>query len=110
MDLKPKVSGNGNLTVDSPNPSLVSTGPESNCGGQNVLKTNPSKKKLIHPITIIWGTIMTICVRIPAIIPSMAAGSESGLGGAGVSPCFGGPSFRYVPSENAFDRSCEMAW
>jgi hypothetical protein len=109
MDLKPKVSGNGSLTVDSPEPIINRDGSRIELG-QNVLKTNPSKKKLIQPITIICGTIMTICVRIPAIIPSMAAGSESGLGGTGVSPCFGGPSLRYVPSANALDRSCEMAW
>lgn len=61
-------------------------------------------------MTIICGTIITICVLIPAIIPSMAAGSESGLGGDCVSPCLGGPSFKYVPSANAFDRFCEMDW
>ena len=58
----------------------------------------------------IWGTIMTICVFMPAIIPSIAAGSVRGLGGAeGASPFFGGPSFRYLPSANAFERFCEIA-
>ena len=106
MDLKPKVNGNGSLTGDF----QKSISLDRLIAGKRVLKMKPSKKKFIHPITIICGTIMTICVRIPAIIPSMAAGSESGLGGAGVSPCFGGPSFKYVPSANALDRSCDMAW
>ena len=56
--------------------------------GIDVLNTKPWKKKLIQPM-------MTICVFIPAIIPSMAAGSDKGLGAAGgASPFFGGPSLR----------------
>lgn len=63
--------------------------------GNDVLNTKPWKKKLIQPMMTICGTIMTICVFIPAIIPSMAAGSDKGLGAAGgASPFFGGPSLR----------------
>jgi hypothetical protein len=51
----------------------------------------------------------TICVFIPAIIPSMAAGSESGLGArAGASP-LGGPSLRNTSAANDRARSCEIA-
>ncbi len=108
MDLKPNVSGKGSLTVNYQR-SLAAASKRAS-GRRHVLTTNPSKKKFIHPMTIICGTIMTICVLIPAIIPSIAAGSERGFGGTGFSPCFGGPSFRYVPSANAFDRFCEMVW
>ena len=61
----------------------------------DLLRTKPWKKKLIQPMMTICGTIITICVFIPAIIPSIAAGAVSGLGGAleDASP-FGGPSFR----------------
>ena len=74
------------------------------------LRTKPWKKKLIQPMMTICGTIMTICVFIPAIMPSMALGSVSGLGGAlaGAS-ALGGPSLRYVPSANAWERYCEIA-
>ena len=43
----------------------------------------------------ICGTIITICVFMPAIMPSMAAGSVRGFGGvlAPASP-FWGPSLR----------------
>ena len=38
---------------------------------------------------------MTICVFIPAIIPSIALGSDRMFGAAaGASPFFGGPSFK----------------
>ena len=65
---------------------------ESSCDS---LSTKPWKKKLIQPMMTIWGTIITICVFIWPIIPSMAAGSVSGFGGAlaGASP-FEGPSLR----------------
>ena len=102
IDLKPSVSGNGNLTV------FLVVSHKSEQGNGNVLRTKPWKKKLIHPMITIWGTIMTICVFMPDIIPSMAAGSASGFGGVdGVSP-FGGPSFKYVPSAKALERFCEM--
>ena len=56
----------------------------------------------------ICGTIITICVFVPAIMPSMAAGSVMGFGGAlGASP-LGGPSLRYVPAAKAAARCCEM--
>jgi len=72
----------------------------------DVLKTKPWKKKLIHPMRTICGTIITACVFIPAIIPSMAAGSERGFGGGeGVSLVFPSVlldfslSLRYSPEE-----------
>ena len=76
----------------------------------HALSTNPWKKKLIQPMMTICGTIITICVFMPAIIPSMAAGSVSGFGGvlASASP-LGGPSLRYVPSANACERERETA-
>lgn len=58
------------------------------------LSTKPWKKKLIHPIMIIWGTIITIWVFIPDIMPSKAAGSDIGLGGVDGASLLGGPSFR----------------
>jgi hypothetical protein len=96
--------------------------------GADALRTKPWKKKLIQLMISICGTIMTceqgervcvcgalggaartICVFIPAIIPSMAAGSESGLGArAGASP-LGGPSLRNTPAANERARSCEIA-
>jgi hypothetical protein len=60
----------------------------------HALNTKPWKKKLIHPMMIICGTIITIWVFIPDIMPSIAAGSVKGFGVvAGASP-LGGPSFR----------------
>ena len=52
----------------------------------------------------ICGTIITICVFIPAIIPSIAAGSEKGFGVDEVESPLGGPSLRYVPALNASER------
>ena len=57
----------------------------------------------------ICGTIMTICVFIPLIMPSMAFGSVRGFGGAVFSSPFGGPSLRNDPSANAAERFWEMA-
>lgn len=75
----------------------------------NGLRTKPWKKKLIHPMMTICGTIITICVFMPAIIPSIAAGSERGFGAAGAaSPFLGGPSFRYVPASNALESCREI--
>ena len=46
---------------------------------------------------------------MPAIMPSMAAGSDRGLGAdVGASP-LGGPSFKYVPALKASERDCEIA-
>lgn len=64
----------------------------------DALNTKPWKKKLIHPMMTICGTIMTICVFMPAIIPSMAFGSVSGFGGVAFSSPLGGPSLRNEPS------------
>ena len=78
---------------------------------EHSLRTKPWKKKLIHPIISIWGTIMTICVFIPAIIPSIALGSDNGFGAVGgASPSLSGPSFRYFPAAKASSRCCEIAW
>jgi hypothetical protein len=85
-------------------------------GGYNLdaghsLSTKPWKKKLIQPMMTIWGTIMTICVFIPAIIPSIAPGSDKIFGAAGgASPCLRGPSFRYFPVAKASLRCREIAW
>ena len=79
--------------------------------GRDSLRTKPWKKKLIQPMMTICGTIITICVFIWPIMPSMAAGSVSGFGGA-LCCCpspFGGPSLRYAPPSNAFERCCEIA-
>jgi len=57
---------------------------------------------------IICGTIITIWVFMPAIIPSIAAGSVRGLGGAVGASLFGGPSLRYVPFVKASDRCLEI--
>lgn len=81
-----------------------------NWGGRDSLRTKPWKKKLIQPMMTICGTIITICVFMPAIMPSIAAGSVSGFGGAPAgASAFGGPSLRYVPSANAWERCCEIA-
>ena len=51
---------------------------------------------------------MTICVFMPDIMPSIAAGSLMGFGGVeGLSP-FGGPSLRYVPAAKASERCWDM--
>jgi len=75
---------------------------------KNSLNTKPWKKKLIHPIITICGTIITICVFIPAIMPSMAAGSVIGFGGADGASLFGGPSLRYFPAVKASERCCDI--
>lgn len=56
----------------------------------------------------ICGTIITICVFIPAIIPSMAAGSEKGFDADKAVSLLGGPSLRYVPALNASERFCDI--
>lgn len=67
------------------------------------LSTNPWKKKLIHPMMIICGTIITICFFIPSIIPSIALGSVSGFpaaraGALSFERGSGGPSLRKRPA------------
>ena len=53
---------------------------------------------------------MTICVFIPAIIPSIAPGSDKMFGAAGgPSPSFRGPSFRYFPAAKESSRCSEIA-
>jgi hypothetical protein len=54
---------------------------------------------------------MTICAFIPAIIPSIALGSDNIFGAAGgASPSFSGPSFKYFPAAKASSRCSEIAW
>jgi hypothetical protein len=52
---------------------------------------------------------MTIWVFMPAIMPSIAAGSDRGLGADDGVSALGGPSFRYVPALYASERCCEIA-
>ena len=46
---------------------------------------------------------------MPAIMPSMAAGSDRGFGADAGESALGGPSFRYVPDLKASERCCEIA-
>jgi hypothetical protein len=102
IDLNPSVNGKGSLTVGAQRIT-------SRKVASDALRTNPWKKKLIQPIITICGTIMTICVFIPAIIPSMAAGSVRGLRADEAESPFGGPSLRYVPDLNASERFWDIA-
>lgn len=87
MDLNPNVRGNGSFTA--PYTSILAF----DLVREHALRMKPWKKKFIHPMMTICGTIITICVFMPAIIPSIAAGSI-GFGGAACASPFGGPSLR----------------
>src|SRR5947209_2424941 len=63
--------------------------------GNGILRTTkPLKNALIHPMIKVCGTIIAIFPFIMFIIPSIAAGSDIGLGGA--SSLFFG-AFRNAP-------------
>lgn len=96
IDLNPKVRGKGSLTRERIYTSASSCTSWSKFlkEFEDALKTKPEKKKLIHPMSTICGTIITACVFIPAIIPSMAPGSVRGFGGRLASSLAEDPSFK----------------
>src|ERR1700709_635104 len=70
------VKGNGSRTA-----ILISLNPSIKPVFDSLI-TKPEKNALIQPIMSVCGTIMAMLPFIMPIIPSIAAGSDIGLGGA----------------------------